>query len=114
VSDPLPRIEPDRLVHEPARLAILVILSAVEEADFLFLLEQTGMTKGNLSSHTARLEAARYIEIEKTIVGKTTRTVYRLTDAGAHALALYRDHMTGVLELLTSRAGSPSNPPTER
>lgn len=94
------RIEPDRLVHEPGRLAILVILSAVEEADFLFLLNQTGMTKGNLSSHTARLEAAGYIDVEKSIVGKTTRTVYRLTERGFDALREYRDHMAGVLSRL--------------
>lgn len=95
-----PRIEPDRLIHEPGRLAILVILSAVEEADFLFLVNQTGMTKGNLSSHTAKLERAGYIEIDKSISGKTTRTVYRLTDEGAGALRAYRDHMAGVLSAL--------------
>ena len=94
------RIDPDRLIHEPGRLAILVVLSAVEEADFLFLMEQTGMTKGNLSSHTAKLEAAEYIEIEKSIVGKTTRTVYRLTESGSAALREYREHMTGVLSAL--------------
>jgi DNA-binding MarR family transcriptional regulator len=100
MGEPLPKIAPDRMIHEPGRLAVLVILNAVEEADFLFLMEQTGMTKGNLSSHTAKLEAAGYIEIEKSIVGKTTRTVYRLTDAGAVALREYRNHMAGVLQVL--------------
>lgn len=100
MDEPTLQVQPDRMVHEPARLAILVILSAVEEADFLFLKEQTGMTKGNLSSHTAKLEEAGYIEIEKTIVGKTTRTVYRLNDAGQEALRLYREHMAGVLSAL--------------
>ena len=42
----------DRLVHEPARLMILAILHVVESADFLFLLHQTGLTRGNLSSHS--------------------------------------------------------------
>lgn len=100
MGEAVPRVEPDRLVHEPGRLAVLVILSAMEEADFLFLMDQTGMTKGNLSSHTARLEDADYIEIEKTIVGKTTRTVYRLTDAGMQGLREYRDHMADVLSSL--------------
>ena len=99
-SEFVPFIAPDRLVHEPGRLAVLVILSAVEEADFLFLMDQTGMTKGNLSSHTAKLEDAGYIDIEKTIVGKTTRTVYRLTDGGTQALREYRDHMADVLSSL--------------
>jgi DNA-binding MarR family transcriptional regulator len=100
MSEAFPKIDPDRMVHEPGRLAVLVILKAVQEADFLFLMEQTGMTKGNLSSHTAKLEAAGYIEIEKSIVGKTTRTVYRLTDSGAEALQNYRNHMADVFEVL--------------
>jgi len=97
MDDSLPRIDPDRLIHEPSRLAILVILNALEEVDFLFLMEQTGLTKGNLSSHTAKLEAAGYIEIDKMFVGKIPRTVYRMTEAGAVALQQYHDHMAGVL-----------------
>ena len=83
----------DRLVHEPARLAILAVLAAVEEADFLFLLGQTGLTKGNLSSHAAKLEDAGYIVIEKTFVEKTPRTVYRLTEEGTEAFDTYRSKM---------------------
>ena len=56
----------DRLIHEPARLAIMAILYAAEEADFLFLLREAGLTKGNLSAHLSRLEEAGYVEIEKT------------------------------------------------
>ncbi len=97
MADQPGRIDPDRLVHEPNRLAILVVLNAVEEADFLFLMEQTGLTKGNLSSHAAKLEDAGYIEVEKTFVGKIPRTVYRLTASGRDALDRYREHMTTVL-----------------
>ena len=50
--------ELDRLVHEPGRLAILTVLSSVQDADFLFIQRATGLTKGNLSSHLARLEDA--------------------------------------------------------
>ncbi len=97
VPDLPPPIEPDRLIHEPGRLTVLAVLNAMEEADFQFLLQQTSMTRGNLSSHTAKLEAAGYVEIEKTFVGKIPRTVYRLTAAGGEALAAYRAHMAGVL-----------------
>ena len=96
-----PPIDPDRLVHEPGRLTVLAVLNAVEEADFQFLLNQSGLTKGNLSSHTAKLEAAGYVEIEKTFVGKMPRTVYRLTVDGQEALEAYRRHMAGVLEAMT-------------
>jgi len=90
-------VDPDRLVHEPSRLAIMVVLNAVDEADFLFLLQQTGLTKGNLSAHAAKLEASGYLSIEKTFVGKTPRTVLRLTPTGRQALQRYRTHMTEVL-----------------
>jgi DNA-binding transcriptional ArsR family regulator len=100
MDDTLPRVDPDRLIHEPGRLAILVVLNAVEEADFLFLMDQTGLTKGNLSSHTAKLEDAGYITIEKTFVGKIPRTVYRLAAPGVQALREYHDHMANVLRAL--------------
>lgn len=95
-----PPIDPERLIHEPGRLAVLAVLNAVEEADFQFLLNQTELTRGNLSSHTAKLEAAGYIDIDKTFVGKMPRTVYRLTGEGQQALAAYRRHMETVLEAM--------------
>ena len=60
----------DRVIHEPARLMIVAILYAVDSADFLYLLRETGLTKGNLSAHLSRLEEAGYIEIEKRFRGK--------------------------------------------
>ena len=52
----------DRLIHEPARLAIMTVLSAVKAADFVFLQRATGLTKGNLSSHLTKLEPAGPVE----------------------------------------------------
>ena len=72
----------DRLVHEPARLAILSALSACESADFLFLQRITGLSKGNLSSHVGRLEEAGLIVVSKEFVGRTPRTTVGLTPAG--------------------------------
>ena len=95
-----PPIEPERLIHEPGRLAVVAVLNAMQEADFQFLLQQTGLSRGNLSSHTAKLENAGYIEIEKAFVGKMPRTVYRLTDAGRDALSAYRAHMAEVLQAI--------------
>lgn len=92
-------IDIDRTIHEPARLMIVAILSAVEEADFLYLLNATGLTKGNLSSHLSRLEAAGYVEIEKEFVDKIPRTLARLTAAGADALAAYRQQLSSVVAI---------------
>lgn len=90
-------IDVDRTIHEPARLMIVAILSAVAEADFLYLLQASGLTKGNLSSHLSRLEEAGYVQIEKTFVGKSPRTLCRLTEAGQCALADYRRQMKAVI-----------------
>lgn len=79
----------NRLVHEPARLAILVALSACEKADFIFLLNITGLTKGNLSSHLSKLEQSGLVEIEKTYEGRTPITYARLTLEGKEALKEY-------------------------
>ena len=80
----------DRLIHEPARLMILALLWPIEECDFLYLLHETELNKGTLSSHLARLEEAGYIEVEKTFRGKVPRTILRLTPAGRAAFDGYR------------------------
>lgn len=82
----------DRLIHEPARLIIVTVLNVVEAADFLYLQRETGLTKGNLSSHISRLQDGGYIEIEKTYKGKIPLTICRLTDQGREAFRRYRKH----------------------
>ena len=76
----------NKLVHEPARLAILTALSACSSADFLFLQRLTGLTKGNLSTHLSRLEEAGLVEIEKGFVGKKPNTRASLTEKGRNAI----------------------------
>jgi DNA-binding transcriptional ArsR family regulator len=83
----------DRLVHEPARLAILTVLAACERADFLFLARATGLTRGNLSVQLTRLEEAGLIEIEKTIHRNRTLTTAALTRDGQRALDSYWQSM---------------------
>jgi len=87
----------DRLIHEPARLVIVSTLYVVERADFLFLMRQTNMTQGNLSSHMNKLEAAGYIEVTKGFKGKRPHTMLRLTDSGRAAFDAYRQQMQKVL-----------------
>jgi DNA-binding transcriptional ArsR family regulator len=88
----------DRTVHEPARLAILLLLSVVEQADFLYILGETGMSKGNLSSHMARLEEAGFVSVEKAFLEKTPRTVYELTEDGRLALETHRGVLVAAFE----------------
>ena len=95
ISDNLARslADVDRMIHEPARLMIAAILYTVESADFLYLQRETGLTKGNLSSHLSKLEEAGYLTIEKTYQGKIPLTICRLTPAGRAAFENYRKQM---------------------
>ena len=87
----------DKLIHEPARLAALAILDAVESADFLYLQSATKLTKGNLSVHLQKLEEAGLIEIQKTFQGKYPRTLCKLTGKGKEEFGKYKDQMKSVL-----------------
>ena len=83
----------DRLVHEPGRLAILTVLSSVRDADFVFLLRTTGLTKGNLSSHLTKLEDAGLVTIEKTFVRKKPNTSVALTKVGRRRIAQHWEQL---------------------
>jgi DNA-binding transcriptional ArsR family regulator len=102
VSRPKPDVRAllalDRLVHEPARLAVLTILAAAEEVEFRFLEETTGLTKGNLSSHLSKLETGGYLTVKKRFKGKIPATSYRITKEGRRALDGYRRRMLDGLE----------------
>ena len=76
----------DRVVHEPARLAILTVLDACRDADFRLLMSATGLPPGNLSSHLTKLEDAGLIEITKTFRGKRPYTQVRVLPTGRDAL----------------------------
>jgi DNA-binding HxlR family transcriptional regulator len=93
-------MEIDRLIHEPARLLIMSHLYVVESADFLFLMRQTNLTFGNLSSHLSKLEKARYVNIKKEFVGKKPHTMLKLTKKGRAAFLDYRRRMKKVFENL--------------
>ena len=94
-------LDVDRLIHEPARLIILSILYVLESADFLYLLRETGLGKGNLSSHLTRLEQAEYITIEKTYRGKTPMTICQLTGTGQAAFETYREQLKNVVDAMS-------------
>jgi DNA-binding HxlR family transcriptional regulator len=87
----------DRVLHEPARLLLAALLYPVEDADFLFLLRESGLTKGNLASHLAKLEEAGYLVVRKGYSGRVPHTDYRLSAAGRAAFRSYRDQMRRTL-----------------
>lgn len=99
----------DRTVHEPARLVILAYLHAVESADFLFLMHQTGLTFGNLSSHMSKLEAVGYITVIKRFAGKKPQTMLRITERGRRALLEYQRYMQELLDKLPEQTSGLPN-----
>jgi DNA-binding MarR family transcriptional regulator len=93
----------DPVIHAPARLAIMTALFVVEGADFVFLLKHTGLTRGNLSAHLAKLEAAGYITVEKKFVERVPRTLLKLTAQGTEAFHKYREQLQQTLNNIGSR-----------
>jgi DNA-binding transcriptional ArsR family regulator len=89
----------DRLVHEPGRLAILTVLSSVSDADFLFVQRTTGLTKGNLSSHLAKLEEGGLVAIEKRFVRKKPNTRLTLTADGKRRIARHWEQLERLRQL---------------
>ena len=92
-------MEFDKVIHEPARLRIMMILSGVEQVDFNFLLTTLNLTRGNLSRHVEKLESAGYLKVEKSFKGKMPNTSYQLTQEGAEALKQYWENLDTVRRL---------------
>lgn len=83
----LPELNP--VVHGRLRLALLSLLSSVEEAEFTWLRAKTEATDGNLGAQLLKLEEAGYVAVEKKFVLRKPQTRYRITETGRHALSEY-------------------------
>jgi len=90
--------EPDRVIHEPARLKIMSVLSVLDCADFVYLMGETGLTRGNLSVQLRRLEAAGYLVVSKEFRGRVPRTIATMTNAGRSAFKEYRAYLHRLLK----------------
>lgn len=88
----------DDVIHGRLRLAIMAYLTAVSPASFNELLERTGATNGNLSTHLRKLEEAGYVEQEKTYAERRPLTRVHLTKAGRKAWLAYLDQIRAMLE----------------
>ncbi len=83
----LPELNP--VIHGKLRLALLSLLSGVDEAEFTWLRARTGSTDGNLGAQLMKLEEAGYVTVEKRFVHRKPQTLYRMTEAGRAALSEY-------------------------
>jgi DNA-binding HxlR family transcriptional regulator len=96
----LPELNP--VVHGKLRLALLALLSGVEEAEFTWLRAKTGATDGNLGAQLLKLEEAGYVTVKKKFVQRKPQSLYRMTEAGRHALTEY---VQALKQLLGSAIG---------
>ncbi len=83
----LPELDP--IIHGKLRLAILSLLSSVDDAEFTWLRDKTNSTDGNMGAHLLKLEEAGYINVEKKFILRKPVTLYRMTERGRRALAGY-------------------------
>lgn len=83
----LPELNP--VVHGRLRLALLSLLSGVEDAEFTWLRTKTEATDGNLGAQLLKLEEAGYIAVKKKFVLRKPQTLYRITKTGRQALTEY-------------------------
>jgi DNA-binding MarR family transcriptional regulator len=108
MSDDGPVSLPNRVVHEPARLAILSILSSCASADFVFLQNVTELSKGNLSVQLTNLEKAGLVVIKKEIVDRKMRTCVSLTKRGASEIEEYWKTMDAIRARMIGQQGRSS------
>jgi DNA-binding transcriptional ArsR family regulator len=107
-SLPVTLADLNRVVHEPARLAILTVLANCESADFTFLGTATGLTRGNLSVQLTRLEEASLISVEKAAKKNRTITMSRILPEGRYQLGRYWRQMEEIRDLTSHN--SPGRP----
>lgn len=90
----------DRVIHERTRLAIVSALAATSRATFKELKGLLGLSDGNLSVHTRKLEEAGYVRCHKSFAARMPKTEYELTPAGRRALSAYIEHMESLIRAM--------------
>lgn len=79
----------DPVLHNQLRLAVVSLLVGVDNADFSYLLEKTGATRGNLSVQITKLKEAGYITVKKTFKDNYPNTRCALSAKGLKAFEHY-------------------------
>ncbi|MFT3884300.1 MAG: transcriptional regulator [Flavobacteriales bacterium] len=87
----------DPVLHNQLRLAVVSLLVSVEGADFNFLLERTGATRGNLSVQLTKLKEAGYIDVTKSFKDNYPNTLCVLNAKGLKAFEAYVAAIKGYL-----------------
>lgn len=93
-------IQLNTVIHQKARLGIMSILMASEEAEFNYLKERLKLSDGNLSTHLSILEKEKYVRIKKKFVKKKPKTLCQLTEKGRQAFLEYLNYLGNIIKSL--------------
>ncbi|WP_426563275.1 transcriptional regulator [Angustibacter sp. McL0619] len=87
----------DPLIHAPARLQVVTMLSAVSEAEFATLRAVLDVSDSVLSKHVSALADAGYVRTRKGVRAGRRTTWIGLTSTGRKAL---REHVAALRQLI--------------
>lgn len=91
----------NKLFESKIRLGIMSMLMVNDWVDFNSLKTHLDVTDGNLASHIASLEKAKYIKVNKSFIGKKPNTTYSASAAGRRA---FNEHLDALERLINSSA----------
>lgn len=91
--------ELEPLLHSELRLAVMSLLLSVEEADFVYIKQQTQATAGNLSVQLDKLSKAGYVKTTKIFKGKVPCTICKITPTGIKAFEKYVEALKSYINL---------------
>ncbi len=76
----------DPEIHAPARLQLMTMLSAVNQAEFATLRDRLEVSDSVLSKHLSALSQAGYVTTRKDIFQRKRTTWVKITTGGIRAL----------------------------
>ncbi|MBN1603326.1 MAG: transcriptional regulator [Chitinispirillaceae bacterium] len=98
-------INPDKIIHERARLLILTYIASSDKNRISFneLQSAIEMTSGNLSVQIRKLEEVGYLSVVKEFKNKKPLTSVELTINGSEALRKYVEEMNSIIQSLSKK-----------
>ena len=93
----------DPLIHPPARLQLMTMLTAVSEAEFVTLREALDVSDSVLSKHISALAGSGYVASRKGVLDGRRTTWVKLTKAGRRALQAHTAALRALIEAVDER-----------
>lgn len=90
----------NKAFENKVRLSVMTILMVEDAVDFATIKEELDITDGNIASHMKALEKLKYIEVEKSFVGRKPNTQYIITKLGRFEFKKHIDALTAIISKL--------------